>query len=303
MVLVGILTFTLLIRGSELTLVPDVNNMEAVDAILALQEKNLVPVVEMRYSSKIGDKGKVLNQEPKAGSQLRAGRKVILRVSRGAIIERIENYIGWKLGDLEIHLKSLFSTSGPLISIKQPVIRVFNPAAAGTILEQKPQPDTPLTGPVELQLVVSKGQGEDIRKVDDYVGMPFIDAVHSLAGDGIPFIFTSRKAEKQEKPGTVVSQNPASGETVTQETRVELVVTEPKSVPKGHVFSILQKTLPDYPVLVELKLEAVLPDGAREERFFMQHPGGEIAFPYLEEEGTVLILYVFDKEILRYTVK
>ena len=303
MILVGILTFSLTIKGPELTMVPEVTGMESMDAILALQEKDLVSIIELRYSAVPADKGLVLGQDPKSGSQLRAGKKVILKVSRGAIIERVENYIGWNLGDLEIHLKSLFSTSGPLINIKQPVIRVFNNAAPGTILEQKPVPDTPLSGPVDLQLVVSKGEEGEIIKVQNYVGKPFTEALLSMAEDGIPFIFSSRKAEKQEKPGTVVSQTPAPEETVTEETRAELVMTEPKNPGKGMVFGIFQKTLPEYPVLVDLKLEVITPEGEREERFSMKHPGGDIAIPYLEKENTLLILSAFDKEIIRYTVK
>lgn len=303
MMLVGVLTFSLVIRGPELTMVPNVTEMDVLDAIMALQKKELIPIVELRYSANPADKGKVLGQDPKSGSQLRAGKKVVLRISRGGIIERVENYIGWKLSDLEIHLKSLFTATGPLISIQQPVVRVFNTAPSGTILEQKPEPESPLSGPVQLQLIVSKGQEGEIKKVENYVGMTIEKAILSMAGEDLPFIFAFRKAEKQEKPGTVVSQTPAPGETVTEDTRAELVVAEPKNLPRGQIFGIMEKSLPEYPVLVDLKVEAILPDGDREERFSMRHPGGAISFAYIEEENTVLVLYVFDKEILRYTVK
>ncbi|MFW5769434.1 MAG: hypothetical protein ACOCYA_05195, partial [Spirochaetota bacterium] len=82
----------------------------------------------------------------------------------------------------------------------------------------------------------------------------------------------------------------------------ELVMTEVVDVPEGHIFGVLERTLPDYPIAVDLKLEAVGVDGNREELLSMKHPGGRIGIPYVEEEDTMLVVSIFDREIISYTV-
>jgi hypothetical protein len=79
-------------------------------------------------------------------------------------------------------------------------------------------------------------------------------------------------------------------------------MTEPVDVPEGKVFGIFERSLPDYPIIVDLTLEAVTPEGEREEIVTIKHPGGMIGIPYTVEEGTMLVLSVFDREIIRHTV-
>ncbi len=303
MVLAGVVSFFILIRGAEQTMVPEVRGMELENAIIEMQEKELNVRVQLHYSSNPEDKGTVLGQEPEAGTLVKAGRKITLKVSRGAILDRVENYIGWKLPDLELHLQTLFTTYGPLIRIKRPIIRIFDEAPAGTILEQKPLPDTPLSGTVDLELVVSRGSEEEFITVEKYVGLNFLTTLNHLTAFDLPFVFLSRKAVGHEEPGTIVAQSPAEGSSVPKGTLIQLTMTDPEDIPDGYAFGILRRTLPDYPLPVEMRLEAVSLQGEKREIFTMNHPGGVIAIPYLEEENTLLILSVFDEEIIRYTVR
>jgi beta-lactam-binding protein with PASTA domain len=303
MVIAGIISFLLLIRGAEQTMIPDVRGMELENALIELQEKELNARIQLHYSSNPEDKGTILGQEPNPGSLVKAGRKITLKVSRGAILDRVENYIGWDLTDLEIHLRTLFTTYGPLIRIKTPVIRVFDESPGGTILEQKPLPDTPISGVTELELVVSRGAEEEFMLVEKYIDMDFQMALERLAAFNIPFIFISRDAEGQEVPGTIVSQTPAEDTSVPAGTYIQLTMTRPEEIEEGYTFGILKKTLPDYPIAVDMRLDAVSLQGEKRTIFTMKHPGGVIAIPYLEEENTLLILSVFDEEIIRYTVR
>lgn len=302
MVLAGGAAFLLTIEGEEKTLVPDLAGEPLEEAIFLLQEKELNSRIQLQYSSKPADKGTVLAQDPKAGSLVRAGSQVLLRVSKGAVIDRVENYIGWKLDDLRLHLQTLFTTHGPLLRIAEPVVRVFDDAEPGIILEQSPEPGTEISGLTDLELVVSRGPAGVSEQVAQYTGLSYEQAIERLKTFQVPFSFSMREAEGDEEPGTVVSQDPPPGTDRGAAEGVELVMTEPEEIPEGSVFGILERTLPDYPIIVDITLDAVSPDGERSTVISFKHSGGQIGIPYMVEEDTMLVLSVFDKEILRYTV-
>ena len=52
-----------------------------------------LPKTDWFVSSDPENKGTILGQEPHPGALVKAGRKITLKVSRGAILDRIENYI------------------------------------------------------------------------------------------------------------------------------------------------------------------------------------------------------------------
>ncbi|MEW5817220.1 MAG: PASTA domain-containing protein [Spirochaetota bacterium] len=302
MVTVGLITFFLSLKGQELTMVPDIRGLALENGLIALQEKELNPRIQLRFSTPT-DKGTILSQDPGAGTLVKVGSRVTMKVSKGAIVDKVENYIGWKISDLEIHLQTLFTTYGPLLRIKRPLIRVYNDAPAGTILQQKPLPGTALSGLTDLELVVSRGPKGQMLTVENFLQKDFQAVIETLAKTNTPFIFTVRDTEGKEKPGLVVSQTPEEGDIVPVSTIIQLIMTKPKKIPEGYVFGVLQKSLPDYPVAVDLKLEAVSLEGDKKTILTMKHSGGLITIPYIEEENTILILSVFDKEIVRYTVR
>ena len=198
MITTGVVTFFIALEGEEETLVPNTIGLTLENALIELQEKGLYSTIQLRYSSNPADKGSILGQDPNPGTVVRAGRTVTLRVSKGAIIDKIENYIGWNLSELEVHLQTLFSTFGPLLRIKRPVVRIYDDSPTGTILEQKPEPGTQITSLTDLELIVSLGPQGALVKVADYIEQPFGTVMSRLASARVPFVFSSRKAERDE---------------------------------------------------------------------------------------------------------
>ena len=145
-----------------------------------LQEKALAPRVEGRFSSDHA-KWQVIEQDPQAGTLVKAGRPVLLLVSRGPIVDRIGHYVGRDLEEVRLELQTAFASYRALITIREPVARVTDPAAAGTILAQNPPADTPVVGEMKLELVVSKGPGGDLIELADYVGRPALEVRDELA--------------------------------------------------------------------------------------------------------------------------
>jgi beta-lactam-binding protein with PASTA domain len=298
----GLSAFFLALQGEEQVMVPNIRERDLVEALIDLQEGGLVPHVQVRYSSDPSLKGKVIDQKPAAGSLVKAGKRVTLVVSQGAIVDTVENFIGQNLGEVRTHLQTLFSTYKPLLRIQEPVTYIFNKAPAGTILEQKPEAGSPLAELTALVLIVSRGPETPSVKMSSYIGMSFRQTIPLLAKNNVPFVFSLADAAPGQTPDFVIAQNPAPGTDVGPDTRLELKIAAPAKTSGKLVFGLFQCSLPTYPVWVDMKLEAQSLTGERRIIFTMKHPGGAVAVPYYEEPNTTLILSIFEREVYRDTV-
>lgn len=295
-------TFFFALEGDEDTMVPRLIGEDLVTALQDLQEKELVPKIQVRFSSDPREKGTVIGQEPGPGTLVKAGRKVLLTISKGAIVDKIESYVGQTLNDVRMHLQTIFATTAPLIRIKDNQSYIFNSAPAGTILEQKPAAGTQVSSLTDLEFVVSRGPRGQTVKIGTYTGRTYSEVVKQMLEAGIPFAFKARKAAGSEVSGLVVSQDPSPGVEVPKGKIVELVMTNLGQLSEGRVFGIFDYNLPEYPIMVDLKLNLLKPTGERENLVTMKHPGGHVAIPYIAQDGDTLSLEIFDKELMTFKV-
>jgi beta-lactam-binding protein with PASTA domain len=299
MIVIGAVTFGIVVRGQVETLVPNVQGKDILDALMELQSKELYPDIQATYTS-TDDKGTVLSQRPAAGTLVKAGKLVTLRVSRGPVIDRVENYVGMSLDEVRAHLQTLFATHDPNIVIKTPILYKSVPnTPAGKVLAQSPLPGTKITGVASLELVVSQDQGvESSVTVGDYVGKSFSDAMADLTQNNIPFLITVQKAAKKSDQGDILDQSPDSGSRIGYGQIVQLTMAGPGDVGTGNVFGLFRFTLDQQPVAVDIRLD-VISNSQPKEIFAMKHPGGPIAIPYIVPDGSELVLSVMDKEVER----
>ena len=131
----------------------------------------------------------------------------------------------------------------------------------------------------------------------DYVGRPALEVRDEMAQLNLPFVFRVREARAGESPGSVVSQSPAAGQEIPYSSILQLEMTAPAELDEGMAFGLVESSLPEYPILVDLKLEVI---GSREARTIleMKHPGGPIAIPYVADAEGQLVLSMFGDEIL-----
>ena len=149
-VFLSVSVFFLALRGEEETMVPKVVGKDLTTALVDLQEKELSPYVQVKFTEDPRDKGNVVAQDPEGGILAKAGRRVVLWVSKGAIIDNVENFVGQNINDVQLRLKTLFATqAAPLLVLTPEPIYNFNSAPEGTVLEQKPLPGTPLSAPTQ----------------------------------------------------------------------------------------------------------------------------------------------------------
>ncbi len=318
-------------RGYEQVLVPDVTGKSLTRALLEMQEKELYPKLQLRYSDLPGQAGQVLSQNPRPGSIVKAGRRVTLVVSRGVMIDHIGNYVGTNLDALKSKLDALYGgVETPQITIAPPVFKIDS-SAAGTILEQEPVAGTPISQPVELKLIVSSGPSEPLVKVENYIGKTVAEILEVMGKTSLLFDFTGHTALEGEEAGTVVSQSekentqkkefsritldfalPAlntsfSGDTVVEanisgrtEDEVAGVKNENTS---NYTNGIFRTRISRYPLAVPVKLDALVPDGNEHTLASFNHLGGDVTVPYAVPHGTTLVLSVLNQEKERFTVQ
>ncbi len=298
MIAIGFITFSIAVRGEEQTLVPNVKGKDLIAALQDLQSKELFPTVQVQFSTK-AEKNVVLDQSPAPGTLVKAGKRVALRVSKGPVLGEVENYVGQSLDEIRGYLQTLFSTNSPNLLIKEPPIYRVSPGVTpGTIIAQSPKPGTKISGLTYLEFVVSQGEGEAYAEVGTYTGMSFQEAITDLTRNNLPFFFSVQKPQKGQQPGGVVSQSPSPKAKLPYGQLVQLVMAAPSSPGKDKIFGVFKYSLPDYPILVDIRLD-VISDTGTAPLLSMKHPGGPLSLPYIVPDGSELVLSVLDKEEVR----
>lgn len=303
-VIAGISVFFVVLRGEERVLVPNVQGKELTQALMELQARELNPRVQLRYSQTPHDRGQILEQEPAPGSIVGVGRLIRLVVSQGALIDRVENFVGRNIETVRMDLLTFTAgTGGPLLMLREPIIFDYSPEAVGTILQQRPEAGSSITGPMHVEFVVSRGPQQAMITVPDLTGLPISDVLTWIGSAGVVFDFNVRGPWQGETGETVVQQSPPAGSTVAADTRINLTVTPPETLSEGEVFRLFTHTIAQNPFPLPVRLEALLPNGDRRLLVGVDSPGGRFAVPYRLPADSVLILSMMDREIHRETVR
>jgi beta-lactam-binding protein with PASTA domain len=295
--MISLSVFFIAVRGKEQVMVPDVTGEELTQALLKLQVKELYPEIQLRFSNSSDEKGLILEQDPDAGTVVKAERRISLVVSSGVALDKVGNYLGRNINDARADIAAI-----PLLSIKEPFMYQYSREAAGTIIQQNPPAGTDLTGQAALELVVSRGQ-ENVRiTVPDLEGATLQTALERLNQARINFIFELVPAGEGDTPETVAAQSPLGGSEINAEDKISVSLYAP--VPKeGEAAGLFRYTLPRNPYPLPVTLDALLPGGATRRLISVNHPGGDFTLPYRLPDGSTIILTMLDRELYRQTVR
>ena len=303
MLLVALAVFFLYVKAPEQVMVPDIEGKQLTTALLEMQAKELYPKLQLRYTDNPDDAGKVLSQNPIAGAIVKAGTRVTLTVSRGVVIDHVENYVGLKLDDVKIKLQTMFTGSvRPLIVLANPVYKASQ-AEEGTILEQNPPEGTEISLPVTVQLVVSRGSAYEYSAVPNLVGLTVRELLSRIAQNKLVFDFSSHTASGDEKAGSVTGQQTLGRDFVTNYTRMTIELALPETAQDGLLYGIFQYHATAYPYAVEMKLDAIPETGDRYNVVTFMHTGGSVTMPYAVPKNTELILTIEGREYKRETIE
>jgi len=309
--IIAVSVFFIYVRGAEQTMVPDVEGQDLTAALLELQVKELYPRINLRFTDSSSEKGLVMEQNPRPGTIVKAGRRIQLVVSQGVMINTVENFVGRNVDDVRIDLQTMISGQGmlsgiaqlpQLITLKEPLMYEFSSEPAGTVLQQRPEPGTAISSPTMLELVVSKGPENTKIKIPDLLGISLEETLEQIGISGIDFEFSLRPLRYGEKPETVVDQNPAGDMLAASTTRVSITVAIPDSVPEAEVFGFFRYEMANNPYPLLVRLESIHPTGDRQRLLSVQYAGGLLTVPYRQPAGSVLVLYMLNREIHRETI-
>jgi len=286
-------------------MVPDVVGKELTAALMELQVKELYPRLQLRFTQSTRDKGLILEQEPKPGTIVKAGRRIRLVVSQGVILNRVENFISRNIDEVRMDIQAINASVGsiPLFTMKEPFMYQFSAEPAGTILAQKPDPGTDISDPVTLEFVISRGRENQTFTVPQFTGLSLTDAIRLIGSTGTNHKFVIKERSGTETGETIVAQNVQAGSHVRSNTVVELTVTSPERLANNEVFGLFTYTVPSNPYPLTTRLEAQAANGDRQRLVTVNYMGGEFTFPYKVPRGTVLILSMLDRELHRVTIE
>ncbi|MDR2543026.1 MAG: PASTA domain-containing protein [Treponema sp.] len=300
-ILIAGTVFFIAVRGEEQTMVPNVVGKELTQALLELQVKELYPRLQLRYSQVSTDKGFILEQDPRPGTIVKAGRRIRLVVSQGVVLNKIENFVTRNIDEVKMEIATINAavTGIPLLTIKEPMMYEFSNEAPGTILEQKPEPGTDISGPTILEFVVSKGRENLTVIVPQLQGLGLDAALRAIYASGINFQFNIRDRQENETGETVVSQSLDVNAVIPLNAVVHLTFTPAQSLAADEVFGLFSYTMPPNPYPIMVHLEALLPSGERRMLFSVNYMGGIFTVPYKLPAETELVLSMLNRELYR----
>ncbi|MDE5615175.1 MAG: PASTA domain-containing protein [Treponemataceae bacterium] len=297
MLLVCLAVFFASVKAPEQVMVPNLEGKSWSTAMLEMEEKELYPKIQLRYTDSPADEGKVLAQNPGAGAIVKAGTRVTLTISRGVIIDHVESYLGMKVDDVRLKLQTMFTGSArPLIVLANPVYKP-DTSEAGTILEQDPPEGTMISEPVTLQLVVSRGPEYEQTRVPQLVGKSIAEVLSQISNSRLVFDFTAHTAGDDERAGTVTAQQEFDSSFVKNYTHVGVEIALSQRQQDDPRMGLFSETVTQYPYPVTMTLDAVPADGARYTLVTLRHTGGNVTIPYAVPHGTELVFSIEGREI------
>lgn len=296
----AVIVFFVALQPADQVMVPNVVGKDLNSAIIELQAKELNARLQLRYSNS-SDEGTVLEQKPQPGSIVKAGRKVEIVVSNGAVMNSVENYIGKNVEEVKQDLNVLFTSgSKNLVVLHEPYNCKFDNAPSGTILAQDPAPGTEIQGRTVLTFVVSKGPENENVSMPQLVGAHLSQLYSAMANARLVFQFTATDNDSAESV-TVIEQSAAEGETLKAYSPVAVRLELPKK--SKELCGIYAIKLPTYPYPVDVTVDVVNPNGERTQLVKVKHPGGNFTLPYSLGKGSILILTIMGKEVQTTTIE
>ena len=290
------------VQGAEKVLVPDVTGQTLTEALLKMQAKELYPKIQLKYSDVSGDKGTVLEQNPKPGAIVKAYRRITLTVSRGIAIDNIEDYVGKNADDVKSSLDLLFSGESSLVEVA-PFVYVKNENAPGTIIAQYPEAGTPFAEKTKLQFVVSSGTESEKIEMPELEGLNIEQLLSVMAENKIVLDIDLKENENASAAGKVIEAEKTADE-VDSYTRVKVVLeVKPRQEKDEVIQGVFFCKLTDFPFPVPFTLTAKDSEGKTKVLISGNHPGKDFTAPYSAKKNTTIVLNVLGEERAKIIVE
>jgi eukaryotic-like serine/threonine-protein kinase len=233
----AIALFALGSKTGEVT-VPDVSGATQAAALTALQREGLVPVAELAANARVPS-GQVVGTTPPSGTAVKKGTRVSVVVSSGPGI--------LALPDVD-HKGSAEATKILRDKGFQPTAQSQSSATVskGLVISTNPAAGTAVQVGSPVTVLVSSGPQE--VSVPEVSGESQAAATATLAAAGLKVTVVKREVS-EPSPGTVISQSPSAGSSLSVGSQVTIVVAQgpkqtavPSVVGQGEVQAVATLT-------------------------------------------------------------
>lgn len=218
-VVVGILALVLvngMFKNKNVT-VPDITNMTKTDAQAALDAQKLTLEVEKEVYSTTVESGKIVSQNPAAGSTSQEGKTVKVSVSKGSQNVAIPNVVGMAENEAVTTIENTKLVVGE-------IKREFNSNyTSGIVYQVNPTQGSQVAEQSTVTLYVSKGP--DVVSVPGIIGLTSADAEARIQNNGLTVGTVTEEHSSSYAAGMVIRQSPVEGTETDRGSSVNYVVS------------------------------------------------------------------------------
>lgn len=199
--------------------IPNVVNKNIADATRTIEGQSLLVQVSGEYYHNSIPAGKVISQLPFPSSQVKAGRRVYLTVSKGRESLLMPNLLNLSLREARIQLIRLGIDLADVQYAHSDSIR------ANTIAVQSIPSKTPISSNQKVNVTVSLGPELVYILMPDLVGLPLETAEQRLAEANLVLGTITTNPSETFLPNTVVEQTPNAGDSVAVGARINISIS------------------------------------------------------------------------------
>ncbi len=163
--------------------------------------------------------GKILTQYPETGTEVKKGRRIWVKISKGLKSVEMPSLRGLSLRQAEITLQQLGLKVGRVREVRNAMI------PSGAVIGTSPAAKAVLEKGREVNIELSQGTDATPSGMPSLVGMSLSQAKEQISKLDLSLGSVTYKKEPKSLPNTVLSQSPSAGGDYKGR-RVDLVVTK-----------------------------------------------------------------------------
>lgn len=189
-------------RFKETAEVPALSNLTPQEAEKALEDRGLRLMLDStaEYSPTVGA-GRILQQSPEPGTEVKEGRRIWVKVSKGLQAVEIPEVRGLSLRQAEITLQQAGLALGPVMRVRHPTI------PPGAVIGSIPPSRTQAHKGDAVKIQLSEGGEAEDAAMPDLLGLSLSQAEARLKAAGFSLGEVTEKKEKKKLPKTVLRQS------------------------------------------------------------------------------------------------
>ena len=173
---------------------------------------------EPQYNSEYG-KGVICDQSPAAGSKVKVGSKIKIKISKGAQTIKLPDFAGWDAAQVKAQLEEWGLTSDDKLLFDDNV-------PADSVVKTIPGPETEVSAGETVTVYVSMGKEETLVDVPTLIGTSPEDVKTLLENKGlkVSIKYDEDYDGDEDLEGLVIDQSIAEGSQVSAGTVIEVTV-------------------------------------------------------------------------------